>query len=286
MAINTASKSGSRSGRPFTLLGALLAAVSLVLFVFLSTSISGGHGGGPLSATTTPVLVAARDIPIRTPLTSGDVRVASWNTNDVPPGAFTRISDVVDTQTGSMVAAVNILHGEPLSANLLAKTESLIQGGQTDYLPIPQGFVALTIATTELTGVAGFIQPNDYIEVVVVTSKPLKSQVRTVFTNLHVIKVGPASDQPLTGSTAAKPTPGPARSYNSMTVVATQCDAEYLYFFQSYSNVTVKYTLASYRDYQPQDTQPDSSCPKVTSAHGVSIDDVNRRWSSLLIEGQ
>src|SRR5579859_3188526 len=127
-------RSGSKSGRPFTLLGGLLAAGSLAIFAVVSSSLSGAHstGGGG----TQTVVVATRTIPIRTQLQPSDVTLAHWSQGDAPVSAFGRISDVV-----GMVTAVQMTRGEPLTGNNIARTADLITGGQGSYLPIPEGFV-------------------------------------------------------------------------------------------------------------------------------------------------
>ncbi len=63
---------------------------------------------------------------------------------------------------------------------------------------------------------------------------------------------------------------------SSLTVVMTECDAEYLRFLQSVATLT--YTLGSYQDYKPQDTKPDPSCADATAAKGVGPQAVNSRW--------
>lgn len=277
----TAVRSGSRSSRPFTLLGGLLAAGSLIIFAMVGANLSGSRGaggGGPTQA----VVVAARTVPIRTQLQPSDLTVAHWAEGDAPSSAYGRISDVV-----GMVTAVQLSRGEPLTGNNVTRTTDLITGGQGSYLPIPEGFVALTLPYSELNGVSGYVQPNDYVEVVAqTTGQNGKPRVQTVFTNLHVIGVGTATEQMVANAAngpGARPTPGASyRSFNMITVVATQCDAEFLDWLQT--NAVIKYTLASYHDYQPNDTHPDPACATVTSAKGVTADQVDARWPGLVAD--
>ncbi|MDQ6919400.1 MAG: hypothetical protein M3Z98_08590, partial [Candidatus Dormibacteraeota bacterium] len=79
----------------------------------------------------------------------------------------------------------------------------------------------------------------------------------------------------------AVPTPAPKPpTASSITVVVTQCQAEFLDWF--IANATIKYTLESYQDYSPRDKAVDASCPGVDSTHGVTVNDVARSWPGLV----
>ncbi len=118
---------------------------------------------------------------------------------------------------------------------------------------------------------AGYIQTGDYISIVTFVGGANSQNVRTLFTNVHVIKVGPASADP-----AASRNSGVS---SSLTIVMTQCQAEYLNWF--IANATLKYTLESYKDYKPQDTGVDATCPSVNSATGVTRANIAQRWPGI-----
>ena len=67
---------------------------------------------------------------------------------------------------------------------------------------------------------------------------------------------------------------------SSLTVVVTQCQAEYINWFLA--NGAIKYTLESYKDYTPRDIAVDSSCPNVDAAGGVTINQVTQKWPGFL----
>jgi len=158
-----------------------------------------------------------------------------------------------------------------ITANLIAQSPDLLSSTDVTYLPIPQGFVAVQVPTSELVGVGGYVQLGDRITVLatintsVFGASPGVSVVRTVFRNLYVIRVGPAS-----ASNAA------AQLTSSLTVLMTACDSEYMNWLLT--NAILKYTLESYKDYQAAPTQPDSSCPTIESAGGVGPRDVDKKW--------
>src|SRR5690242_7467648 len=82
-----------RRARLILILGAVIALLAgLGAFITLSSS----QGAAPAPAVpTTPVVVAARDLPVRTALTAADVKVAQFNQGTEPLGAITDPKDVV-----------------------------------------------------------------------------------------------------------------------------------------------------------------------------------------------
>ncbi|HEX6349909.1 MAG TPA: Flp pilus assembly protein CpaB [Candidatus Dormibacteraeota bacterium] len=284
----------ANTSRIFIIVGAALAALAFILIFFLGSL---GHGGVGSTGGTTNIVVAARDIPFRSALTRDDLKVQAWN-GDVPPGAYKSIDDVIGkgaaqaspgagpavNATGA-VAEIKISQGQPITQNMLANSIDAVQV-QPAYLPIPKGFEAATIPTSEQTGVAGYIQAGDYINIlasanVSVFSQqgqqqgPPRSVTKTVFTNVHVLKVGAATGQVTTGGQPASSQTGGVAS--SLTLVMTQCDWEFLRWLQA--NATLTYTLGSYQDYKPQDTKPDPTCQDATAAHGVGPASADKRWN-------
>src|ERR1700730_1147922 len=146
------------SGRPFTIIGAVIAVVALGIFLFL-----GSRAAGQIAATSTnlkPRLVASRDISVRVPLSSADVKVISVDSTAIPPQAFTKVDEI-----RGLIPIVSIYSGQAVTANQLVASADQVTGAQAAFLPIPKGWVAMTIPTAEQQGVAGYIQPGDYITI-------------------------------------------------------------------------------------------------------------------------
>jgi pilus assembly protein CpaB len=255
-----------------------LALVGLALGIIALTSVAGIviQAGMPPS---TSVVVAARDIPIRTGITAEDLKVAVVARRDVMPGSFTRLEDV---SRGGYVAELSIVRGQPITSNMLVKQGDVVTGPLPAFLPIARGFVAVTIPTSERAGVAGYIQVGDYINVIVTmdpeTLRPERGGLvnRTVFTNVHVIRTGSASGRVSGAGQSESSARANSVGAATLTVVVTQCDAEFLTWFES--NGRLSYTLGSYLDYRPQDVTPDPACPNLGSARGIGPADVDRRW--------
>jgi Flp pilus assembly protein CpaB len=250
---------GLTSRRPFTLLGILLAMVVIAAFVLVAVNAGQGTSSPQLT-----VVVATKDLQPRLPI---DAASLSLQTYALPAGFpkvyFTRIADVQ-----GMVPLVTINAGQVLMANDIAKPSQAL-GSQSEYLPIPTGYVALTIPTSEQQGVANYIQPDDYISVIATVAGTGKVASKTIFTNLHVIKVG--SYAGTAGSAGA----------TSLTVVVTECEAEVITWFLTYASL--KYTLESYHDYLhvAGDQAADPGCPSASAAKGVTLQTIMAAYPTL-----
>ena len=242
------------------MIGAVLAVLAFATAAGIASLplIQGSTGG-------IKVVVAAHDIRARTVIQASDLTLTSLSS--APPQAFAAVKDV----TGKG-ARVDIPAGMPVTANLISNSGDLVGSSDFTYLPIPNGWVAVTIPTNEQVGVGGYVQVGDRITVLatintsVFGQSPGRNVVLTVFRDVDVLRVGPANS----GAEAA----GVVTS--SLTVLMTGCDSEYLFWLLN--NASMKYELESYTDYGNVPTAPDSKCPSVSSATGVGPKDVDARW--------
>jgi Flp pilus assembly protein CpaB len=264
------------------LLLALLAAGG----VYLVGSLGGGGaiGGGP----TTDVVVAKQSIPSRRQITADDLDFAKVSTGLV--NTYTKKSDVI-----GLIAEIQISKGSIINSDMLARDIGLVSAGAAPaYLPIPKGWVALTVPTGEQVGVAGHITLGDYITVIAsgslglfpkpgakVGSPTATGNVsKTVFFDVRIIGLGPATAnvQPAAGAASVGGTqPQSGGITSSLTIEMTQCDAEFFTWFLN--NMQVKYTLKSFADYATTPpSAPDATCVDVLAAHGVSPKQVESRY--------
>lgn len=258
------SVAGPESGRPRRGRAYIIGGTILAVAAFVAAA---GVASFPFffqSQNGTSVVVARNGIPARTKIQAGDLMLKVIN--PTPPESFTDINAVAGKG-----ARVDIPAGEAVTANLIATSSDLLSSTDITYLPIPSGYVAVTIPTNEQLGVGGYVQVGDRIAVLASINTasfgatPGVIAVRTVFKDLDVIRVGPVS----TDAT------GPIVT-SSLTVLATACDAEFLDWLLS--NAELKYILESFQDYGATPTAPDPSCPKVGSAGGVGPKQVDARW--------
>jgi Flp pilus assembly protein CpaB len=272
-------------GRLFIIVGLLLAILAGA-GVFLLGNLGGGGaiGGGP----TTTVVIAKQAIPQRHTLTDADL-----DTEKVA-GSFTSINNTYGSKTDviNLIAEIQITKGSVITSDMLARSsDTVLSGAAPAYLPLASGYVAMTIPTGEQQGVAGHITLGDYITVIASANLtifassatqaagPPKVVSKTVFTNVRIIGLGPATAnvQPA-GGTATGASTGPTGGVvSSLTIELTQCDAEYFTWFLN--NTSLRYTLESFHDYlQQPPTAPDPTCPTVLSAQGVSQKEVEARF--------
>ena len=249
-------------------IGAAMAVLAFVAVFVVGAILSAGN-----SATRqVTAAVALRDIQPREVISPSSVALLQVPAASLPPHSIVRMADLVgDT------ALVTIYKGQVLSQSLVAASPDQIDlGTASSYLPIPQGFVAVTIPTDEQAGVAGYISAGDYINIIATVKIDVftpvvrfsKTVSRTVFVSVRVIRVGP----PTVGARVGQQQ-GLA---SSLTIIASECDAQYLAWFAN--NASLKYALLSSNDYAAKAPAADSSCPSTTAPGPVGPDEVNSRW--------
>jgi Flp pilus assembly protein CpaB len=248
---------------PLFILGVGLALLAfLVMFAFGMLFANRSQTGAQVR-----VVVAAQDIDAREPITPDMLTTALIPTGAVAPHTFLRAADLA-----GFSALVGIYKGQPITGNVVASNPDQLT--YSSFLPIPQGYIALTLPTSEQQGVAGFIAQGDYIDVIATVNTQLFSAAnprqvtRTVFTSVYVIRVGPQSTVPRQGQAQGLS--------SSITVLMSLCDAQYMNWLLS--NTTLKYALLSFHDYTKQQAPPDSACPSTTAPGLIGPAQVQGRW--------
>lgn len=246
----------SSAGRLYIVVGTIVAIVAFLAAAGLASLplLSQGTAGAK-------IVVAKNSITARTRIQLSDLTTTSYA--PAPPGSF---ADVKLVQGKG--ARVDIPAGAPITANLVVDAPDLLNTSDVAYLPIPQGWVAIQIPSSEEQGVGGYVQVGDRINMLATmnTSQfgqdPSVVTVRTVFRDLNVLRVGPASAQ-ATSQTLT----------STLIVLITACDGEYLDWLLT--NATIKYELESSKDYGSAPTAPDPGCQK---PGGVGPKEVDMRW--------
>ena len=135
--------------------------------VFLANSyLSGTERRAALNGTT-KIAVASVPMAYGTDVTSDKVRFVDYPNSSIPAGAFTDAAQLI--QPGKRrVALLPIGVNEPI---LAAKISGAGQGASIAAL-LPDGMRAASVAINDVSGVAGFVQPNDSVDVLVTRSLP------------------------------------------------------------------------------------------------------------------
>ncbi|HEX6351261.1 MAG TPA: Flp pilus assembly protein CpaB [Candidatus Dormibacteraeota bacterium] len=239
-------------------LGAVITLASFIgAFAVGILSSEHAHTDGPVQ-----VIAALHDIQAREVLSAGDVGIVTMPRSAVPPAVLTKPS-----QIDGATALVTILKGQAITSNITTHAPDQMSAPAPAYLPIPQGWLALTIPTNEQEGVAGYIAAGDYVNVVVTVStgtfgaNPPKTVTKTILTKVHVIRVGPQS-----ATVDSRESPQRAGVSSSLTIVVQQCDAAYLTWFLA--NTSLRYELVSHADYSATIPATQPACPETDAGVG------------------
>jgi len=135
------------------------------------------------TATTTTVIAAAKQLPFGTPLTEDTVIEMPWAAKTVPEGSFG--SKQALFKDGRRVTLAVIQQNEPV---LSSKITGPGQRASLSTL-LDSDKRAITIRVDDVRGVAGFVLPNDRVDVVLIRSSSESSGHRQSDLLLQDIKV-------------------------------------------------------------------------------------------------
>ena len=138
------------------------------------------------------IVVAATEIPIGTQITANQVKIASWARESIPAGSMQDVNSAV-----GRVAIRHITVGDSVTEQKLKPKAGAGGTGFMTYV-IPQGHRAVTVSVNEVAGVAGFITPDDRVDVILTTQIPgSQSQniSKIVLQNVPVLATGQTTEQ-------------------------------------------------------------------------------------------
>ncbi|TNE36548.1 MAG: Flp pilus assembly protein CpaB [Alphaproteobacteria bacterium] len=153
----------------------------------------------PQASTTiaqTTVVVAATKLSFGDNLTRDNLKEVSWPTNNVPPGSFKTINEILDG-ADRRVALQNM---EP-NEMVLHSRVSGFGGRATLSQVISDGMRATTIRVNDVNGVAGFVLPGDRVDIMLTRNTKTGSAARdsmvtdVIIQNLRVLGVDQISNE-------------------------------------------------------------------------------------------
>jgi len=124
----------------------------------------------------TKIVIAGQDLDIGTKLTEENLLLVDWPKANVPKGAFSKIEDLKDR-----VIVTKIVAGVPIVAAELAAPGS----GVGLVASIKPGMRAMAIRVNEVIGVAGFVLPNTFVDIVSVEN----TVARTILKQVEVLAI-------------------------------------------------------------------------------------------------
>ena len=175
------------------------------------------------AAGTTRVAVAMVPLDYGTPVTADKVRFANYPTNSLPVGVFTKIEDLIPA--GKRPVALRPMQvKEPILASKISG-----DGSVSISALLPDGKRAAAVRVNDVSGVAGFIQPNDAVDVLVTRSIGDREVTDVLLQDTRVI----AMDQ---NTKNADGTPNLART---ATLEVEPLDAQKLVLGQQVGNLSL-----------------------------------------------
>ena len=186
-----------------------------------------------MTTATTPVVVAARDIPEGFPLDRAAIAVARWPVGSQPEGAYTTVEAV-----GERVTRGRVFKGEAIVPGRLAPARSRA-GLEVRITP---GKRAYSVRVDDAATLAGMIQRNSWVDIMLIAEDPKRKGRRTaelVMSNMRVLGIGSSAQRTEDGrpSTAAV-----------ATIEVTPDEAEDLAVAASYG--AIQLVLRGYGDHE------------------------------------
>jgi pilus assembly protein CpaB len=144
-----------------------------------------------VSMPTRPVVIARANLALGSELRADDLTVSQWPESSVPLGAFSNPSEIVGR---GLIASV--VQHEPILPGKLASKEA------GSGLPpiIPEGKRAVSVKVNEVIGVAGYVLPGTFVDVVATaspTARPEDMTSKVVLTQVQVLTAGTRMEQDL-----------------------------------------------------------------------------------------
>jgi pilus assembly protein CpaB len=156
--------------------------------VFLANTFLNRSQRQAYAAGTTKVAVAQVPMSYGVDVTPDKVRFVEYPNTSIPPGAFTNAAQLMPAGK-KRVALLPIAVNEPILSGKI----SAVGAGASIAALLPDGMRAATVKVNAVSGVAGFIQPNDSVDVLItrqVSESERQAQVTDVLLqNVRVMAI-------------------------------------------------------------------------------------------------
>jgi pilus assembly protein CpaB len=234
--LRAAAGSSRRSGTRAAIFWAFALVAGLSTALFISRYLSNRPGGA--TVVMTKIVVAAVDMPLASKIKPEDLTLSEWPTEHLPAGAVRDPKELV-----GRILLSRVLTGQPVLPGMLAAKNA----GNGLAALIPANMRAMAVRVDDVVGVAGFIHPDDRVDVLVtLPSRAGLTTTKIFMQNVKVLAVGQeveANDQ--------------ARMHASPATVATLLvspqDSERLALASAQGRLLL--TLRSWTDSLPVNTE-------------------------------
>ena len=162
--------------KKFLLFGAAWVSALLLTWFYYANAVA------PKQEKTLRVVVATRDMPIGTLLKKSDLKLVNYPEKDVPKGSIFQIASAEHR-----VVMVPLNTNEPVLQAKLSDMTSVEGVSST----IDRGYRAVSVQITDVSGVAGLIQPGSHVDVIFTRPGSMaEATTSTILQNVKVISTG------------------------------------------------------------------------------------------------
>ncbi len=235
--LRAAAGASRRSGTRAALFWAFALVAGLATALFISRYVNNRQGGGMVAMA--KIVVAGVDMPLAAKIRAEDLKLSEWPADHLPLGAVRDPKEVIDR-----ILISRLLAGQPVLPGMLAAKNA----GNGLAALIPPNMRAMAVRVDDVVGVAGFIHPDDRVDVLVTlhpTRPGAETTTKVFMQNVKVLAVGQeveANDQARMHATPA----------TVATLLVSPQDSERLALASSEGRLLL--TLRSWTDSLPVNT--------------------------------
>jgi pilus assembly protein CpaB len=182
------------------------------------------RGAEKAAIVTRTIVVAKQPLRYGTELNASMLKEVPWVTDAMPPGSFSKISDLLGG--GRRIVLASMETNEPvLAVKVTGKGERA-----TLSTLVGPGMKAVTIRVNDVEGVGGFVLPGDHVDVVLTRNKSGSAPTsEIVLQNARVLAVDQSADDRAVKATVSK----------SVTLEVTTVEAQKVWLAASVGSLSL-----------------------------------------------
>lgn len=147
------------------------------------------------------VVVATRELRFGMPLTAEDIRIVQWPAKTYPENIFASLEDVLGPEGSKPRAIIRTI--EPGEAVLTTKVTNFGQDAGVSTR-LARGMRAFTILVDMSSGVSGFLQPGDSVDIFWSGNDKGRPITRLILEKIEIIAIDQTTDEEIGRPTVAR----------------------------------------------------------------------------------
>ena len=210
--------------------GLILIGLSLILGLVALFTVQRASAPPPAPAqqsATLKIVVASAPLKVGDHLSANNIRMVAWPQDALPAGAFNSLDDILG-KGQEQVALQAMASGEPILPSKIGARATLSS-------VIDKNMRAVTLRVNDATGVAGFVLPNDRVDVLLTRNEANTRTTDILLQNVKVLAIDQVSESP--GAKADQP--DKPMIAKVVTLEVTPVDAEKLTLAQQVGTLSL-----------------------------------------------